>query len=58
MEKGHKETLEMLSKEKDKIMGTLQESLDKESTKMEQMHREDLANKEKIYKENVESLKQ
>ena len=25
---------------------------------MEQMHREDLANKEKIYKENIESLKQ
>ena len=47
----------MLNKEKDKIMGTLQESLEKENTKMESMHQGDLANKEKIYKENVESLK-
>ena len=38
VENGHKETLEMLNKEKDKIMGSLQEALDKESSKMEQMH--------------------
>ena len=57
VESGHKETLEMLNKEKDKIMGTLQESLEKENTKMESMHQGDLSNKEKIYKENVESLK-
>ena len=35
VENGHKETLEMLNKEKDKITGTLQESLEKENTKME-----------------------
>ena len=35
VEKGHRETLEMLNKEKDKIMGSLQEALEKESQKME-----------------------
>lgn len=38
VENGHKETLEMLNKEKDKIMGSLQEALEKENSKMEQMH--------------------
>jgi len=47
----------MLSKEKDKIMGGLQESLEKESTKMEQLHQQDLANSEKIHNENTGSLK-
>ena len=35
VENGHRETLEMLNKEKDKIMGSLQEALEKESQKME-----------------------
>ena len=57
MEKGHRETLDMLSKEKDKITGSLQESLQKESVKMEQLHQQDLANKDKIHEENGASLK-
>ena len=38
-------------------MGSLQETLDKESTKMEQLHKQDLDNKERIHGENHESLK-
>ena len=47
----------MLNREKDKIMGSLQETLDKESTKMEQLHKQDLENKERIHGENHDSLK-
>ena len=57
VENGHRDTLEMLNKEKDKIMGTLGETLEKENTKMEQMHQGDLTHKERISKENTEGLK-
>lgn len=38
VENGHRDTLEMLGKEKESITGSLQEALNKESTKMDQLH--------------------
>ena len=48
VEDGHRQTLDMLNQEKDKVSGTLQETLLKETQKMDQLHKEDLANKEKL----------
>ena len=53
VENGHRDTLEMLGKEKESITGSLQEALNKESTKMDQLHQTDLANKEKVHEENL-----
>jgi len=36
----------MLSKEKDKITGTLYETLEKEQNKMDQLHKQDLINRD------------
>lgn len=47
----------MLNGEKDKITGSLQDTLDKESQKMEKLHETDLTNKEKVHSENLESIK-
>ena len=47
----------MLSKEKDKITGTLYETLDKEHNKMDQLHKQDLINRDKQHAENLASLK-
>ena len=57
VENGHRDTLEMLNVEKDKIMGTLQVTLQKECDKMEQLHKSDLENKEKTHTENTQTIK-
>ena len=41
--------MELLSKEKDKIMGTLHEAVEKEHTKMEQLHKADLDAKDNLH---------
>ena len=47
----------MLSKEKDKITGSLQETLEKETKKMDQLHQTDLENKEKVHNEGLATIK-
>ena len=49
VESGHKETLDLLNKEKDKIMGTLHEAVEREHKKMEELHKADLDQKERLY---------
>lgn len=47
----------MLGKEKDKIMGTLHEAVEREHLKMEQLHKADLDAKDRLHQENLYSLK-
>jgi len=47
----------MLNTEKDKIMGSLAETLQKETDKMESLHKTDLENKEKTHTENTGTIK-
>jgi len=57
VEEGHRQTLDMLKDEKDKVNGTLQETLIKETQKMEQLHEEDLRNKERLNAESIAAIK-
>ena len=53
MEQSQRGTLEMLGQEKDKIMGTLHDAVERERSKMEQLHRADLEAKDKLHQENL-----
>jgi hypothetical protein len=57
VEQSYKETVELLNGEKDKIMGTLHEAVEREHDKMEQLHAADLEQKEKMFEQNLEAIK-
>lgn len=58
MEQGYNETIELIESEKEKILGSLHQAIERERQKMEQMHESDLEQKEHIFKENLQGLKE
>lgn len=58
MEQSYKETIDLIGSEKEKILGSLHEAIERERQKLEQLHTADLEQKERIFEQNLQSLKE
>ena len=58
VEQSYKETIDLIGAEKEKIVSSVQDAIDRERAKMEQMHTVDLEQKEKLFEQNLSQLKE
>jgi flavin-binding protein dodecin len=53
VEQSHKETIDLVGGEKEKITRSVNDTVERERKKMEQMHAADLEHKERIFEQNL-----
>lgn len=58
VEQSYRETIDLLGGEKEKILGSIHESIERERQKNDQMHISDLEQKERIFEQNLQGLKE